>query len=573
MSDHKQKPLVFISYSHKDEPEKLSEGEVKWLSFVQTFLGPAEKNDTLELWIDRHMLGGADWDPEIEMKLRLCQVFILLVSSNSMASDYIVGKEIAIIRERQRLGEPVYFYPILITPTPKAGLDKVRDKNLRPLDGRPLSSLSYSDRCQAMSDAADEIEAVVLALPQPPSQRFNMLRSSEEASKAEEQFRANTDALRKADLCTGSYYEICNRASLAPNEAFDIFTVSAHNEDVIYKVDRLAPDYETQIRNPDRSPGGSGANTAFALAQLGGVRVGVAGVIANDGRGQRLRASLQSVGINTNKLHIEQSIGDCFTGKTIVFSDRDGRRSIFLEQGVNGIFKQVSIRRSIDYKYELSKSRVVHISSFGSEDEKVFCEEMALGLSRDSLLTFTPGSLYSKRGLNYIEGFLKRTNIVFLYQDQLESLMFSPRAARVEDVEKLIENFYSWRASRGHNEPIILSVKRQSKLGPLPARDYCLIAYGKEGVEGVITPEPAENLPLENFSASFQLGAGDALAAGVIFAVIAGLSPQAAANSGYLFATFASTSVDARTGLSSHANFLREGIASIRRKDIASAGL
>src|SRR4051812_17009072 len=92
---------------------------------------------------------------------RSCHVFVLLVSAHSMASNYIIDKEIAIIRERQAKGEAVHFYPIVLTPTPQAGLDKVRDKNLRPRDGRPLSSFSYSDRCQHMSDAADEIASVV----------------------------------------------------------------------------------------------------------------------------------------------------------------------------------------------------------------------------------------------------------------------------------------------------------------------------------------------------------------------------------------------------------------------------
>ena len=50
------------------------------------------------------MPGGTDWDPEIEEKLRACDIFILLVS----ASDYIVDKEIAIIRERQAKGEDVH---------------------------------------------------------------------------------------------------------------------------------------------------------------------------------------------------------------------------------------------------------------------------------------------------------------------------------------------------------------------------------------------------------------------------------------------------------------------------------
>jgi TIR domain len=157
MSATPTKSIIFISYAHADEPERPSGGEVKWLSFVASYFRPAEKQGVVEVWTDRLMLGGDDWNPEIESKLRGCDIFVLLVSPNSMGSDYIVDKEIAIIRERQANGENVRFYPLLLTPTPKSGLDAVRDKNLRPRDGKPLSSFSLSDRQQQMSDAADEI--------------------------------------------------------------------------------------------------------------------------------------------------------------------------------------------------------------------------------------------------------------------------------------------------------------------------------------------------------------------------------------------------------------------------------
>src|SRR5208283_5941791 len=77
-----------------------------------------------ELWIDRLMPGGADWNPEIETQLRACDVFVLLVSTHSTSSDYIVDKEIPIIRERQRNGDGVWFYPLLLDWTPKAGLER-----------------------------------------------------------------------------------------------------------------------------------------------------------------------------------------------------------------------------------------------------------------------------------------------------------------------------------------------------------------------------------------------------------------------------------------------------------------
>lgn len=158
------KTVIFISYAHADEPDRPADGEVQWLSFVRRFLQPAVKDGIFDLWVDRKMLGGADWDPEIEEKLRACDMFILLVSANSMASHYIVDKEIAIIRARQASGDDVHFYPLLLTPTPAAGLNKVLDKNLRPRDAKPFSGFSHHDRLQHMTEAADEIAEIAVQI-------------------------------------------------------------------------------------------------------------------------------------------------------------------------------------------------------------------------------------------------------------------------------------------------------------------------------------------------------------------------------------------------------------------------
>ena len=155
------KPLVFISYAHLDEPdEHPAEGEIRWLSFVMDFLRPGVKGRKYEVWMDRLMPGGADWNPEIEAQIRACDIFVLLVSTHSTGSDYIVDKEIPIVRERQRNGDGVWFYPLLLDWTPKAGLEQVNDKNLRPRDSKPFSSLSPSERSRQMAEAADEIADV-----------------------------------------------------------------------------------------------------------------------------------------------------------------------------------------------------------------------------------------------------------------------------------------------------------------------------------------------------------------------------------------------------------------------------
>jgi hypothetical protein len=71
MPTESRKPLIVISYAHADEPEHPAEGELKWLSYVMGYLRPAIKHGAVDLWVDRLMSGGADWEREIEQKLRL----------------------------------------------------------------------------------------------------------------------------------------------------------------------------------------------------------------------------------------------------------------------------------------------------------------------------------------------------------------------------------------------------------------------------------------------------------------------------------------------------------------------
>ena len=163
MSSHSTKPIIFISYAHADEPEKPRGEEIQWLSFVMKILRPAVKSGEFAVWDDRQMPGGTKWNPEIERNLRACDIFVLLVSANSMASNYIIDKELEIAREREAKGE-IEIYPLLIEPTPKAGLDRVRDFNLRPRDARPFQGYSLAERNQHMSGAADEIATITAGI-------------------------------------------------------------------------------------------------------------------------------------------------------------------------------------------------------------------------------------------------------------------------------------------------------------------------------------------------------------------------------------------------------------------------
>src|SRR5690242_14826541 len=86
MSSASIKPVIFISYSHKDRP---------WLEYVRSFFAPLAKHWTLTIWDDEKLRIGDDWRGDIYSALGACDVFLLLVSRYALASNFIIDEEVA----------------------------------------------------------------------------------------------------------------------------------------------------------------------------------------------------------------------------------------------------------------------------------------------------------------------------------------------------------------------------------------------------------------------------------------------------------------------------------------------
>jgi len=161
MSDGFAKPVIFISYARKDEPDKPKRGEVQWRTFVQSYLAPAGLNGIVHIWVDEGIRGGDKWKKEIEAQLESCDLFILLVSVNSLASEVVVNFEIKTIQERQATGEKVHIFPIVLEPFPKKAVPWLMELNLRPKAGKPLSEFSVRVRKSEMAAIADEVVEII----------------------------------------------------------------------------------------------------------------------------------------------------------------------------------------------------------------------------------------------------------------------------------------------------------------------------------------------------------------------------------------------------------------------------
>ncbi len=120
---------IFISYSHKDED---------WKDRLVTHLGVLAQQGLLDIWEDRQIAGGDDWEPAIAEALSSCNVAVLLITANFLTSKFILGTEVPTLLQR-RQNEGVRVIPLIVKPCAWQKIGWLKSINARPKDGRPLS--------------------------------------------------------------------------------------------------------------------------------------------------------------------------------------------------------------------------------------------------------------------------------------------------------------------------------------------------------------------------------------------------------------------------------------------------
>lgn len=143
------KARIFISYSHEDEDWKDSvSGQLSVLNAV------------FDVWDDRRITAGDDWQAEITSALADCDVALLLISRDFLNSAYIKENEVpALLRRREQEGLRVI--PVILRPCPWQRVNWLNSIQARPLDGEALSGMREHDQEMALSNLAGEIADLV----------------------------------------------------------------------------------------------------------------------------------------------------------------------------------------------------------------------------------------------------------------------------------------------------------------------------------------------------------------------------------------------------------------------------
>lgn len=136
----KQAKKVFVSYSHKNTP---------WLGRLRAHLSGLRRSNEIEAWDDREILPGEEWDKSIKDKLNDADVFILLLSADFIASNYIWDVELkTAIEGYKSKGKQVI--PILIEPLDLGGLPGV-DNDGTKIQGFEIVPKDKNERLLAVS--------------------------------------------------------------------------------------------------------------------------------------------------------------------------------------------------------------------------------------------------------------------------------------------------------------------------------------------------------------------------------------------------------------------------------------
>jgi formylglycine-generating enzyme required for sulfatase activity len=186
--DMTEQPIaVFFSYSREDKPLR---------DKLEKHLISLKRQGVINLWHDREIVAGFEWEEEIDRHLKTADIILLLISPDFVASQYCYENELkkAIARHDAR---EAYVVPILLRPT--AGWKNLPFAKLQlyPSGGVPITEWTNQDR--AFVDVAEGIhELVEQLLAKRTQKQQEQERQEQERLKREREQRRLAEVQRQA---------------------------------------------------------------------------------------------------------------------------------------------------------------------------------------------------------------------------------------------------------------------------------------------------------------------------------------------------------------------------------------
>ena len=148
---------IFISYSHAAENRKRSSG---WKRQLLEQLRVFSQAKLVDAWSDESIPGGWRWEHEIDRAIDSAKVAILLLTAESLRSEFIVQHEFPALRRRQSEGG-LAVLPILCEPCEWREDPWLAAMQIRPWEARALAEMPDSGRDREMRRLAIEVASII----------------------------------------------------------------------------------------------------------------------------------------------------------------------------------------------------------------------------------------------------------------------------------------------------------------------------------------------------------------------------------------------------------------------------
>ncbi len=144
---------IFFCYAHEDEA---------LLNKLKAHLKPFQLEGLIELWYDRDISAGTEWEREISKHLNTADIILLLISPDFMASEYCYSIEMKRAVERHEC-EEARVIPVILRPV-YWQIEKLGGLQALPKDGKPVIGSHLNNIDEAFLDIAKGIRRVVTSV-------------------------------------------------------------------------------------------------------------------------------------------------------------------------------------------------------------------------------------------------------------------------------------------------------------------------------------------------------------------------------------------------------------------------
>jgi tetratricopeptide (TPR) repeat protein len=140
-------PIVFVSYSHKDE---------EWKDRFVPHLDQLGRLGILRVWDDREIKAGVDWYARIREVLRRTRCAISLISSDFLSSSFCMDEEIPYLLQQRHRGN-LELFPVLVRDCVWQAHPWLKRWQILPRDAKPVAPHFADDPDRVFADVARQV--------------------------------------------------------------------------------------------------------------------------------------------------------------------------------------------------------------------------------------------------------------------------------------------------------------------------------------------------------------------------------------------------------------------------------